>query len=143
GQRSAQSRLSGALGRLGAQVCSSCTPYLVGNLPKTGQHVAWAESSAISYVNSVVGARTNREGGPTAIASAIIGKTPRTGLHLDVNRAGTMLVRVIKTLEGTVDYGTLGYFVGKHVKEGIPVFEGVPQDVSPDQLKMLSAALAT
>jgi hypothetical protein len=142
-QDSAQRRLSAALHRMGAQVCSSCTPYLVGNAPGLGKSVAWAESSAIVYANSVLGARTNREGGPTAIASAILGKTLRTGYHLDENRAGTHLVKVQKPLSGTTAYGTLGYFVGGIVKDGIPVFEGVPASITPDELKMLSAALAT
>jgi predicted aconitase len=142
-QANAQKRLSSALGRLGAEVCSSCTPYLVGNTPGRGRSVAWAESSAIVYANSVLGARTNREGGPTAIASAILGKTVRTGLHLDENRAGTLLVRVEKPLSGTTAYGSLGYYVGGIVKDGIPVFEGIPASVTPDELKMLSAALAT
>jgi Uncharacterized conserved protein len=143
GQATDQKRLSAALHRMGAQVCSSCTPYLVGNVPARGTSVAWAESSAIVYANSVLGARSNREGGPTAIASAIIGKTIRTGYHLDENRAGTLLVQVQKPLSGTTAYGTLGYYVGGIAKDGVPVFEGVPASVTPDELKMLSAALAT
>lgn len=143
GQATAQRRLSAALHRMGAQVCSSCTPYLVGNVPGRGRSIAWAESSAIVYANSVLGARSNREGGPTAIASAIVGKTLHTGYHLDENRAGTLLVRVRKPLSGTTAYGTLGYFVGGIVKDGVPVFEGIPATVTPDELKMLSAALAT
>jgi Uncharacterized conserved protein len=142
-QAAAQGRLSQALGRMGAQVCSSCTPYLVGNTPGRGRSVAWAESSAIVYANSVLGARTNREGGPTAIASAIVGKTLRTGYHLDENRAGTLLVHVRQPMSGTTAYGTLGYFVGGIVKDGVPVFEGLPASVTMDELKMLSAALAT
>ena len=143
GQATDQKRLSAALHRMGAQVCSSCTPYLVGNVPARGTSVAWAESSAIVYANSVLGARSNREGGPTAIASAIIGKTIRTGYHLDENRAGTLLVQVQKPLSGTTAYGTLGYYVGGIAKDGVPVFEGVSASVTPDELKMLSAALAT
>ena len=143
GQATDQKRLSAALHRMGARVCSSCTPYLVGNVPARGTSVAWAESSAIVYANSVLGARSNREGGPTAIASAIIGKTIRTGYHLDENRAGTLLVQVQKPLSGTTAYGTLGYYVGGIAKDGVPVFEGVPASVAPDELKMLSAALAT
>lgn len=142
-QELGQKRLSAALGKLGAQVCSSCTPYLVGNVPARGQSVAWAESSAIVFANSVLGARSNREGGPTAIASAIIGRTIRTGYHLDVNRAGTLLVTVQKAIAGTTAYGSLGYFVGGIAKEGVPVFEGLPASISPDELKMLAAALAT
>lgn len=143
GQEVAQKRLSAALGKLGAQVCSSCTPYLVGNAPARGKSIAWAESSAIVYANSVLGARSNREGGPTAIASAIMGKTIRTGYHLDANRGGTLLVKVQKPMAGTTAYGSLGYFVGGIAKDGVPVFEGLPSTISSDELKMLSAALAT
>lgn len=142
-QTQGQRRLTSALKNLGAEVCSSCTPYLVGNAPGKGKSVAWAESSAIVYANSVLGARSNREGGPTAIASAIIGKTLRTGFHLDSHRAGTHLVSVRRPLSGTTAYGSLGYFVGGIVKDGVPVFEGLPAAASADELKMLSAALAT
>ena len=76
--------------RLGARVTCTCTPYLVGNLPQLGDHVAWAESSAVSYANSVLGARTNREGGPSALAAAITGRTALYGLHLDENRRPTL-----------------------------------------------------
>ena len=60
---------------LGITLTCTCTPYLVGHVPEFGQHVAWAESSAVSYANSVLGARTNREGGPSALAAAITGRT--------------------------------------------------------------------
>ena len=78
--------------RLGVRPTCTCTPYLVGNVPGLGEHVAWAESSAVSYANSVLGARTNREGGPSALAAAITGRTAAYGLHLDENRRATLLV---------------------------------------------------
>jgi len=66
---------------MGVSATCSCTPYLGDNVPSLGDHVAWAESSALSFVISYIGARTNREGGPGAVAYAIIGKTAHYGLH--------------------------------------------------------------
>ena len=71
---------------MGITPTCTCTPYWVGNRPAFGQHIAWAESSAVSFANSVLGARTNREGGPSALAAAICGRTAAYGLHLDANR---------------------------------------------------------
>src|SRR3972149_2099392 len=66
---------------MGVITTCTCTPYLVGNLPHFGESIAWAESSAVCFANSVIGARTNREGGPSALASALTGRTPAYGLH--------------------------------------------------------------
>lgn len=74
-----QLRVVEAYTALGIARTYTCTPYLIGNLPAPGEHVAWAESSAVSYANSVLGARTNREGGPSALAAAIVGRTSTTG----------------------------------------------------------------
>src|SRR4030042_4379912 len=81
-----QLEIIGAYQAMGVTINCSCTPYLAGNVPEFGQHVAWSESSAVSYANSVLGARTNREGGPSALAAAITGRTPAYGLHLARNR---------------------------------------------------------
>ena len=89
-----QKRLTGAYGRMGGVPCHTCTPYLIGHCPKFGEHVAWGESSAIAFVNSVIGARTNREGGPAALAAAIAGRVPAYGYHLDENRRGQFLIHV-------------------------------------------------
>ena len=70
-----------AYSALGVTPTCTCTPYLVGHAPLFGQHVAWAESSAVNYANSVLGARTNREGGPSALAAAITGRTAHYGLR--------------------------------------------------------------
>ena len=138
-----QMRLTNAFKKMGAFVCSTCTPYLLGHVPRPGEHISWSESSAVIYANAVLGARTNREGGPTALASAVTGKTPLYGYHLDENRAGTLLVKVTKKLQGVTAYGTLGYYIGKYAESGVPVLEGVSPDVTGDDLKMLSAALAS
>ncbi len=135
-----QMRIIDAFRKMGVVITATCTPYLCGNVPRFGEHVAWAESSAISFVNSLIGARTNREGGPSALAAAIIGKTPNYGLHLDENRKAQVVVEVETTLKGS-DWGALGYFVGKVVKNRIPYFRGI-KSARTDELKALGAAMA-
>jgi hypothetical protein len=128
-----------AYNRMGVEPTCTCTPYLIGHLPAFGDHLAWSESSAVSYVNSAIGARTNREGGPSALAAAVIGKTPRYGLHLDENRRATAVVQVDAGGQ-PVDYGALGVLVGKMLGSSVPFFKGVSP--KPDDMKALGAAMA-
>lgn len=111
--------------RLGILPTCTCAPYLVGHRPEFGQHLAWAESSAVSYANSVLGARTNREGGPSALAAAITGRTARYGLHLEEDRRATALVDVRCPVRSEADLGALGYLVGRQVRNGVPLFRGL------------------
>jgi len=136
-----QLRIMKAFREMGIVVSATCTPYLAGNLPRFREHIAWSESSAIAFSNSVIGARTNREGGPSALAAALCGVTPNYGLHLDENRKPQMLVEVDAKLEDSADFGALGYVVGKQVKNRIPYFTGI-KDPDTDQLKALGAAMA-
>ncbi|MEM2878805.1 MAG: aconitase X catalytic domain-containing protein [Candidatus Hadarchaeales archaeon] len=136
-----QLRIMEAFRRMGIMMTVTCTPYLVGNLPRFGEHIAWSESSAVSFANSVIGARTNREGGPSALAAALCGVTPNYGLHLNENRRPTMVIRVNADLKSCADFGALGYHVGKIVKSGVPYFIGI-RDATVDQLKALGAAMA-
>ncbi len=136
-----QIRIMEAFRAMGIVVTATCTPYLAGNLPRFGEHIAWSESSAVSFSNSVIGARTNREGGPSALAAAICGVTPNYGLHLDENRKPDIVVDVTAPLEFNADFGALGYFVGKQVKNAKPYFRGI-KNVNTDQLKALGAAMA-
>ena len=136
-----QLRIMDAFRKMGIVVSATCTPYLAGNLPRFREHIAWSESSAISFSNSVIGARTNREGGPSALAAALCGVTPNYGLHLDENRKPQMLVEVDAKLEDSADFGALGYIVGKQIKNRIPYFKGI-KDADTDQLKALGAAMA-
>jgi len=133
-----QKEILRAYERLGISLECTCTPYYL-NPPNFGEHLAWAESSAVAYANSVLGARTNREGGPSALAAALIGKTPCYGLHLDENRAPEVLVRVDAELHDA-DYGALGYAVGKIIGDKVPLFR-LPLSPSKDELKALGAAL--
>ena len=136
-----QLRIMDAFRRMGIVVTSTCTPYLAGNLPRFREHIAWSESSAVSFSNSVIGARTNREGGPSALAAAICGVTPNYGLHLWENRQPTVKVKVDVDLVYNSDYGALGWYVGKQVKNKIPYFTGI-KDANTDHLKALGAAMA-
>jgi predicted aconitase len=127
--------------RLGISLECTCTPYYL-HATSFGDHLAWSESSAVSYANSVIGARTNREGGPSALAAALIGKTPCYGLHLPDNRKPQIVIRVGTGTKNwsSADYGALGYHAGKLVGNRIPYFTGIRP--GPDQLKGLGAAMA-
>jgi hypothetical protein len=136
-----QLRIMNAFKKMGIVVTSTCTPYLAGNLPRFREHIAWSESSAVSFSNSVIGARTNREGGPSALAAALCGVTPNYGLHLWEKRQPTIKIKVDAELKYNSDYGALGWYVGKQVKNKIPYFTGI-KDANTDQLKALGAAMA-
>lgn len=136
-----QERIQTALREMGVTLSFTCTPYLAGNLPRRGEHVAWAESSAVSFVNSVIGARTNREGGPSALAAAITGRTPKYGLHLEENRRPEYLIEVEAEVESQSDFAALGSGVGRIVEDAVPYFTGI-DDGRTDELKSLGAAMA-
>ena len=127
---------------LGIMPTCTCTPYLVGHVPSFGQHIAWAESSAVSYANSVLGARTNREGGPSALAAAITGVTACYGLHLDENRLAGTVVDVQCPIGSEADLGALGYLVGRAVKNGVPYLRIGDWAPGRCDLKTLGAAMA-
>jgi len=128
---------------MGIQATCTCTPYLVGYVPRPGDHIAWGESSAIAYANGVLGARTNREGGPGALAAAIAGRTARYGLHLDENRAPQFLVDVRCPVQSDSDWSALGYMVGKRVANGVPYLRGIERSAcDPTHLKLFGASAA-
>jgi predicted aconitase len=127
--------------KMGFTESLTCTPYYLEN-PKRGSHLAWAESSAVVYANSVIGAWTNREGGPSALAAALIGKTPDYGIHKVENRQPEVLVKLEKQLQSEVEFGALGNFLGKILEDKIPIIQGL-QNASKDNLKHLGAALAS
>jgi len=137
-----QKRIVDAYVKMGVKPTCTCTPYLVGFRPEYGQHVAWSESSAVTYANSVIGARTNREGGPSALAAAIIGKTPYYGLHLKKNREPTILIQVRTDLERPSDFGALGYAIGTQYPNEVPYIIGI-STVNESDLKSLSASIVT
>ncbi len=134
GEAEVARRVMEAYKRVGAILSWSCIPYLSENIPLYGETVAFSESSATPYVNSVIGARTNREAAQSALASGIIGKTPKYGLHIKENRKGTVLVDVKASMKDEFDYTLLGYHVGKVVGYGIPVLTGLPKRPSTEEL---------
>ena len=141
-----QRRVIEAFARMGIITTCTCTPYLTGNLPHYGEHIAWAESSAVCYANSVIGARSNREGGPSALAASLTGRTPAYGMHLDDSRQPTVKFDVMDRGDGTHWFGALGKAIGERLQArgGKPVayISGVPT-ASLEQLKSFSAGLAT
>ena len=127
--------------KLGIRCECTCTPYtLEGFDVSYGDHLAWSESSAVSYANSVIGARTNREGGPSALSAALLGKTANYGFHLDENRVPEISIAIEYPLKGS-DYGALGYVAGKLAGSKVPVFH-LRNTPGADELKALGAAMA-
>lgn len=137
-----QMRIERGYEAMGCFGTSSCVPYYYSFLPKFGEHIAWAESSAVVFTNSVLGARDNREGGPSAWAAAVTGYTPNYGFHLDENRTGDILFKVTARLEDIADYGAIGNYVGRLVGEQIPVFDGLPGPTT-DELVYFGSAMAS
>src|SRR5437870_10308737 len=135
-----QGRIAHAYETMGVRPSFSCTPYLIGVRPSFGEHVAWAESNAVCFANSVLGARTNREGGPSALAAAIVGATPEYGLHTDEGRDPTVIVKVSLKPRG-IDYSLIGLVAGERVGDGLPFFRGFRG--TEGDLKWLGAALAS
>ena len=129
--------------RIGAIMSQSCIPYLAENIPEYGEHVAFSESSATPYVNSVIGALTNRESIQTALAAGVIGETPEFGLHFKENRVGTALISVETNLKDGYSYSLLGQYIGKRVNYGIPVLVGIKKRPTIDQYINLCAMMNT
>lgn len=138
-----QAEITDSYRRLGAIDCHTCTPYLVGNAPRFGEHVCWGESSAVLYANSVLGARTNREGAPSALAAALTGFTAGYGMHLKENRLATVHIDVDYPLEAVSDFASAGYYAAKNYPDALPVFTGFPEQCSPFLLKALCASLGS
>ncbi len=141
-----QLRVIDAFARMNVVTTCSCTPYLIGNTPHFGQHIAWSESSAVCYANSVIGARSNREGGPSALAAALTGVTPEYGMHLDLERRPGVTIHVQAKLFDNNDFGTLGVVIGKRLEQfkekPVAYIIGVDQ-ASVENLKSFCASVAT
>jgi len=129
--------------RIGAILSWCCIPYITENIPLYGETVAFSESSATPYVNSVIGAKTNREAAQSALAAGVIGKTPEYGLHFKENRKGTVLVKVEAALKDEFDYTLLGEYVGKQIGYGIPVFTSISRHPAAEEFINLCAMLNT
>ncbi len=140
-------RLAKAYTDMGCIPTWTCAPYQGYLTPRFGQQIAWAESNAIVYANSVLGARTNRYGDYIDICAAITGRVPKYGLHLKHNRKGQILLRLVDIdpamLQRDDFYSVLGHLIGSLAQSKIPVIEGLPVDATGDQLKALGAASAS
>jgi len=140
-------RLMDAYVDLGCTQSWTCAPYQAGYRPKQGEQIAWAESNAIVFANSVLGARTNRYGDFMDICAAITGRAPYTGLHLEENRRAKILIDLANLspalLREDAFFPVLGAWLGEAVGTTIAAIKGLPSDVSEDQLKALGAAAAS
>lgn len=131
-----------AFEKMGVEATCTCTPYFIGNKPDFGDHIAWGESSAVTYANSVLGAKTNKEGGPSSIASALTGFTAEYGLHLDENRQAHFVAEVKAKVDNPMLFGALGNVIGGIAKGRIPLMTGIKKATTED-LKGLSASIVT
>ncbi len=140
-------RLMQAYEQMGCQPIWTCAPYQAMHRPTFGTDVAWAESNAIVFANSVLGARTNRYGDFIDICMAITGRAPAFGLHLPENRRGQLLFQLQdipeRLLREDVFFPVLGYLLGETAQSKIPVIEGLLPETTEDQLKALGAAAAS
>jgi len=139
-------RLMKAYVDMGCEPTWTCAPYHLPSPPALGEHVAWAESNAIVYANSVLGARTGRYGDFLDIAAALTGRVPHEGLHMDENRRAETVVNVTQIPRTVfaidVTFQALGHLIGELV-QGIPVIVGLPSDTSDNALRALGAAGAS
>jgi predicted aconitase len=140
-------RLMAAYQQMGCAPIWTCAPYQAMHRPAFGTQIAWAESNAIVFANSVLGARTNRYGDFIDICAALTGRAPAVGLHLPENRRGQIVFHLdnipSNLLHEDVFFPVLGYFVGANSQNQIPVIVGLPPETTEDQLKALGAAAAS
>jgi len=140
-------RLAEAYLAMGAEPTFTCAPYQTAARPAFGEQIAWSESNAVAFANSVVGARTNRYGDFLDIACAIAGRVPAAGLHLDEPRLATLVVSLEPLSAGLAEredfYPVLGYLVGALAEDDVPVIDGLDARPDEDRLKALCAAAAT
>lgn len=136
-----QERIIKALIKMGFKPTLTCTPYYIRK-PKKGEHLAWGESSAVAYANIVLGARTNKEGGPLALFAALTGRTYYAGLHVEENRIPRIHVETNTVIDNTVKAGLLGFYVGEVMKGKTPFIKARFLRSEPI-LKAFGAALAT
>ncbi len=140
-------RLGEAYLRMGAQPTFTCAPYQQGHVPAFGEQIAWSESNAVAYANSVLGARTNRYGDYLDICCAITARVPAAGLHLDENRLATCLITlrdIPERLQRRDDfYPVLGYALGERVPGEVAAISGLTVEPTSDQLKALAAGAAS
>lgn len=141
-------RIAGGYLKLGCIPVWTCAPYQGYLTPRFGQQIAWGESNAVAYANSVIGARTNRYADYLDICAAITGRVPFTGFHRSENRRATFLVHLEKTAiedwSTPAAWAAFGSLVGNLAEENVPVIDGLPpMRPSNDMLKAFGAAAAS
>lgn len=138
-------RFVAACANLGVILTDTCINYQTIMPPVLGEHVAYGDTGVVIYSNSVCGARSNFEGGPSALAAGLTGRTPRYGYHLDRHRRATRRYVVRVKPQGLTDWGVLGAVIGR--KAGsyweVPVIEGIDAPPTSDELKHMGAAMAS
>lgn len=140
-----ETRASRALEALGVMMTNTCINYQTILPPVRGEHLAMGDTGVVIYSNSVMGARSNFEGGPSALAAGLTGRTPRYGYHLDRHRAGTMHFAIEHQPVDFADWGALGGIVGRVANSywEVPVITGLTRVPDSDELKHFGAAMAS
>ncbi|MGA3402750.1 MAG: aconitase X catalytic domain-containing protein [Acetobacteraceae bacterium] len=138
-------RAIAAFQAMGILMTDTCINYQVIMPAVRGEHMAYGDTGVVIYCNSVLGARSNFEGGPSALAAGLTGRTPRYGFHLDAHRRATLLVRVTHTPCELTDWGALGGIVGRLAGDywQVPALVGIDRVPTSDELKHFGAALAS
>jgi predicted aconitase len=134
-----------AFRRLGVLMTDTCINYQTIQAPARGEAVAFGDTGVVIYANSVCGARSNYEGGPSAVAAGLTGRTPRYGFHLDAHRRATLRIRVDWTPHSLNDWGALGGVIGRLAGNywAVPAVEGLEAAPGSDALKHFAAAMAS
>jgi hypothetical protein len=140
-----QRELKDYLQHLGVLNVDTCINYQSVYQPHFGEHVAWGDTGAVCYANSIFGARSNFEAGPAALAAGITGRVPMYGYHLESQRKATALVNLTTAMQDVADWGALGAAVGRRLQSywEVPLFRMPSITTRSDDLKHLGAALAS
>jgi predicted aconitase len=145
GMAEIERRLIRAFESLSIMMTNTCINYQTILPPVRGEHLAFGDTGVVIYSNAVLGARSNFEGGPSALSAGLTGRTPRYGYHLPRHRLGTKYFAVSAELKGLSDWGALGGIVGKRTNSywEVPVISGIDRIPNSDELKHFGAALAS
>jgi predicted aconitase len=136
----AQKRIDEVIRSLGIVPTYSCHHFLVGNVPRFGEHIAWSASASAVYANSVIGARSNQDGDHVALAAAITGVIPEWGMHLTENRRAQVIVdsQGLNFEQFTsADYQAMGWHIGKIVQDRVPVFTNLPTNLPLQHIRAI------
>jgi predicted aconitase len=138
-------RAIAAFVKLGVAMTNTCINYQTIQAPTRNEHVAFGDTGVVIYSNSICGARSNFEGGPSALAAGITGRTPRYGFHLPEMRRATLRIHVDFTPKSLNGWGALGGVIGRIAGNywAVPVIEGIEGAPRSDQLKHFGASMAS